>query len=158
MQGDPLEQLRDVHMPADPSWWPLALGWWIAALLIAGVVGYSLWLALKRHRAHAPMRQAGHLLARYEAAFAAAEMTPLEYVDRCNELLKRYLVRALGRHEFAELSGEAWLQALDELSASTAFTTGSGRVLGNDRFKREPTLRVDGLGDHIRAALRGAYA
>jgi hypothetical protein len=26
-----LEQLRDIHLPADISWWPLAPGWWVLA-------------------------------------------------------------------------------------------------------------------------------
>lgn len=39
-----LEQLRDIHLPPDISWWPLAPGWWvlagaamIAALAIVGI-------------------------------------------------------------------------------------------------------------------------
>lgn len=39
-----LEQLRDIHLPADISWWPLAPGWWalagamvVAAAAVAGI-------------------------------------------------------------------------------------------------------------------------
>ena len=38
MQSDPLQQLRDVHLPPDPSWWPPAPGWWILAAVIAVII------------------------------------------------------------------------------------------------------------------------
>jgi hypothetical protein len=34
---DPLQDLRDVHLPDPISWWPPAFGWWmIMGLLIIG--------------------------------------------------------------------------------------------------------------------------
>jgi hypothetical protein len=39
-------QLRDIHLPPDPSWWPPAPGWWMlaalaAVMLLAGVVAMA---------------------------------------------------------------------------------------------------------------------
>ncbi|MDA7785401.1 DUF4381 domain-containing protein, partial [Pseudomonadales bacterium] len=34
MNNDPLAQLRDIRLPVEPDWWPLAFGWWIVAALI----------------------------------------------------------------------------------------------------------------------------
>lgn len=33
-----LSQLRDIHLPEDASWWPLALGWWIIIGLIIAII------------------------------------------------------------------------------------------------------------------------
>ncbi|MEM7194830.1 MAG: DUF4381 domain-containing protein [Pseudomonadota bacterium] len=30
---NPIDQLRDIHLPASPGWWPPAPGWWVIALL-----------------------------------------------------------------------------------------------------------------------------
>jgi len=46
-----LEQLKDVALPADPGWWPLAIGWWIAiiaALIVCGVAYFLINRVLKK--------------------------------------------------------------------------------------------------------------
>ena len=36
---NPELQLRDIHLPPEPSWWPPAPGWWLlAAILVAAIV------------------------------------------------------------------------------------------------------------------------
>jgi hypothetical protein len=41
--------LRDIHLPAEPSWWPPAPGWWLLAALalVAIVLAIGWW---RRHR------------------------------------------------------------------------------------------------------------
>ncbi len=31
-------ELRDIHVPADPSWWPPAPGWWLLAVLLLAML------------------------------------------------------------------------------------------------------------------------
>ena len=47
---DPLQELRDVHLPDPISWWPPAFGWWmvIVGLVIAG--GLVVWAMAYRKR------------------------------------------------------------------------------------------------------------
>ena len=43
MQPEPLP-LRDIHLPAPVSWWPLADGWWLCvALLLLAAVALAWW-------------------------------------------------------------------------------------------------------------------
>ena len=56
--ANPLEQLRDIHLPDPISPWTLALGWWIlifaGGLLAGGLIAYC----YRRHRANLYRRQA----------------------------------------------------------------------------------------------------
>ena len=56
--ANPLEQLRDIHLPEAISWWPLAPGWWL--LIISGglFVGWLLRLFYRRHLTKLYRRQA----------------------------------------------------------------------------------------------------
>ena len=56
MNADPLAQLRDIHLPQEISWWPLAPGWWIliALLVIGAVIAFR---TLYRRRKHDVSRQ-----------------------------------------------------------------------------------------------------
>jgi len=47
--------LRDIHLPAGPSWWPLAPGWWLVAALVLLAIAAAAW-AWRRHR-HSRRRQ-----------------------------------------------------------------------------------------------------
>ena len=58
MEADPLAQLRDIHLPADISWWALAPGWWALIIMLGLMVGWAISKAFKRYRANLYRRQA----------------------------------------------------------------------------------------------------
>ena len=150
METNPLQQLRDIHLPADPSWWPPAIGWW---LLLLGVVALLVWAcrqALRAHRRRAPMRAALALLESLQAEHRAGRISAEQYLNQGNAVLKRLLVRALGRTEYADLSGQAWLEALNKLTETSVFTESASAVLGDARFGRSPAVDVDMLDEHLR--------
>lgn len=150
MESDPLQQLRDVHLPADPGWWPPAIGWWILALaLLAGLI-WGVYLLVAAYRRRAPIRAAKALLTELHNAHGSGQISTIEFLHQGNELLKRLLVRAYKRREYASLSGDAWLVELDEISASKEFTSGTGKILGQDRFSRDPQVDVNALNDQLR--------
>ncbi len=154
MQTDPLQQLRDVHLPVDPSWWPPAIGWWVLAFAFAAVIGWLVRRAWLRHRAAAPLRAARRELSVLIAQQRAGALAPPAFAHECNELLKRLLVRAHRQSGYAKLTGDAWLFALDELSRSTQFTQGPGSVLGNARYAVSFEVNPDGLHDAVDTLLR----
>ncbi|MEO8748600.1 MAG: DUF4381 domain-containing protein [Rhodanobacter sp.] len=46
-------QLRDIHLPPAPAWWPPAYGWWLSAVLIMSLLIAAAWAwryAMRRYR------------------------------------------------------------------------------------------------------------
>jgi hypothetical protein len=55
---NPLDQLRDIHLPEPISWWPLAPGWWILALAGSALTVWLLRWLYRRYKAKHYRRQA----------------------------------------------------------------------------------------------------
>ena len=145
MQSDPLQQLRDVHLPPDPNWWPPAPGWWIIAAALVALVAWVIVKGIQAYRRRAPLREAGSLLKALLDDYQRGDIGAVEFLHKGNELLKRVLVRAYGYQQYASLAGSAWLQALDDISGTDHFSNGHGRVLGDERFSANPQVDVAAL-------------
>ncbi len=154
MENDPLQQLRDVQLPQDPSWWPPAIGWWLLCIAALVLVVWLMRRALGAYRRRAPLRRARTLLTKLHADHTAGAVSDQLYLHSSNEILKRVLVRAYGRNHYAPMAGEAWLNALDQLGETTAFTSGPGRALGQSRFSPSPEVDVAALHDALQELLR----
>lgn len=141
MNNDPLAQLRDIRLPLEPDWWPLAFGWWIvAALTLAGLIAL-VYLMVQAYRARRPIRAVKQLMQELFDEHSSGNLTDIALVHASNTLLKRLLVVALGINSLAKASSTHWLEALDKIAASSDFTQGPGQILGLQRFN--PTSTAD---------------
>lgn len=135
--NDALQQLRDLHLPHTPHWWPPAPGWWLAALLVI-LATAVIFVHLRRKAA----RRLPFKLARSELSILVGEHTDDgAFADRANALIKRALIHGLHRSEAAAQSGTGWLRYLDTYMDRPCFTAGPGAVLGDARFA--PGIEVD---------------
>jgi hypothetical protein len=112
MQGDPLAQLRDIHLPEPVSAWPPGPGWWLlAALLLGTLVALAAW-ALHRYRSNGWRRQA-----RRELTLAYREWQgggdAGRFLQQLNEILKRAALNQSSQAGLAGLCGEDWSRYLD---------------------------------------------
>ena len=146
MAADPLQQLRDIHVPEAPGWWPPAPGWWLLALLVAAACAWLIWRARQAQLRRRPIVAARQLYADVYRRFQRGELGAREYLDQSNELVKRVLIHGLGEREARRASGQAWLELLDRHLAEPAFTRGAGRLLGDARF--QPRLEADAAAVH----------
>lgn len=145
MQDNPLQQLRDVHAPMAPEWWPPAPGWWLLALAaIAGTV-FICELVWKGYKARKPIRSARTLIDELKEKHAQGRIDTLNYVHATNEVLKRLLVNALGIRHLAAISDEQWLNALDTIVGNRGFSEGHGKILGAQRFSPRATADVEAV-------------
>lgn len=123
--------LRDVHVPAAPSWWPPAPGWWIvAAVVLVAAVALLAWLRRHRRRLQA-----------WQELFDDACASPKAsgQVAAISELLRRAARKVDPQAD--TLEGEAWLRFLDGDTSKKKrrgdFVEGAGRLLLDGGFRRE---------------------
>lgn len=129
--------LRDIHLPAPVSWWPLAIGWWILLASLILIVAFTLWFYLRRQRirysaVHLARAELSELRERYlqhnDVRLLAGELSIL---------LRRLSISAYPREETASLTGERWLQHLDRMLPDKPFTSGAGRILIEAPYRRQ---------------------
>jgi len=118
--------IRDLHLPAEIGWWPLAPGWWVLIAIAACFLGWFAWrqwVAWRRGRARrAALREFGRLVVQYRNSGDA-----VLFAKQLSQLLRRAMLAYAPRGEVAGLTGESWLQWLDSGLEERPFATGAGR-------------------------------
>lgn len=134
-------QLRDIHLPPAPDFWPLAPGWWVVAAVLVLLIGGAAFIAWRRYRVRARERQALRELADIEGAFRQ-DRTP-EKLARISVLLRRIALSRFPRRQVAALTGHAWLGFLDESGGQGRFAAGPGQVLAGLPYQRSLPADLD---------------
>ncbi len=124
---DPLQELRDVHLPDPISWWPPAFGWWMIVVALFVVVSLVLWARAHRQRTR-PRRLALAQLQEVKQQFAI-HADEQQTMTRLSDLLRRVAIAVFPRSHVAGLSGQSWLQFLDRTGRTTQFSDGPGKSL-----------------------------
>ncbi len=133
-------QLKDIHLPPEPGFWPPAIGWWIVlVLLLLSVLGLVfIWIRYKRK---APRREALLLLNEIEKSYLS-DKDMVAYVTQINKLLRRAAMQAFSRQQCAGKSGEEWLEFLQQHSKVDGFNQDVGRCLIEVPYSKQD-IQVD---------------
>ena len=134
--ADPLAQLRAIHLPADISGWPPAIGWWLLALLVL-LLAAALWWCRRRYRARAYRRAAQRELLRCYRVLQQGGAHSL-YLQNLNAILKRVALVSFPRREVARLHGAAWCRFLQRQAGGLYFADS-----GLDSAYRESVTLAD---------------
>jgi hypothetical protein len=116
-----LSRLHDIALPPPVSWWPPATGWyWLGGVLLL-ILTLAFAGILRRYLANryrrAALRESKQIPeARWPPAAASA-------------LLKRTAMAAWGRGKTAGLSGQVWVEWLNNRCEPAVFTGDSARLL-----------------------------
>lgn len=108
--------LRDIHLPAEPAWWPPAPGWWLLAVLALVL----LVLALRTWRRHRRVR------ARQQQVLDELDRLAARPREKGSPALLRdlhQLLRRVARQHDAHAAlqrGAAWRQTLARVPVDTA--------------------------------------
>ena len=118
--------LRDVHVPATPSMWPPAPGWWLVAIALLAIVAV---ICLLRARQQRKLRARQRLFDE-----ACRDLPASAQIAAMSELLRR-AARKIDKHA-DRLQGDDWLRFLDGKKGED-FSKGAGRLLLEGGFRRD---------------------
>ena len=137
-QADPLNTLRDIHMPPPISWWPLAPGWWIASVIVIVLAAFLIAYWVRRSRRARAKKAALAELMQLKAQYQHTKNGSV--VADISLLLRRAALAYFPRSRVASLHSYTWLQFLDSCGNTHAFTQGTGRLLLHASYK--PTEKL----------------
>ncbi len=147
-----LAQLRDIHEPAVPGWWPLPLGWWLVLAFVTIVIGLGIWFYKTERRRLRPYFVIRRATRELNNRRNSGEIDPLEYATKVNLLFKELIVRVEKREEALTMSGSQWLDLLADRFADNSFIRGPGACLGANRYM-SGVFSDDGLQELVKQTL-----
>lgn len=154
--------LRDIHLPEVIGWWPPAPGWWILALL-AVVLLYILIRRFIRYQKRLSLqRRAGQELQQIERHYGQHN-DERELIESLSALLRRVAMSVESRAQVAGLTGDKWLQQLDQLAGKNFFENELGRQFIQALYQPDIDLDTNELLKTskqwiVKVSKRGRYA
>jgi len=138
-------ELRDIHLPDPVSWWPPAIGWWLA---LSGVILFCVlvyWLRkywLKKQRSAKVL--AGKELDLIQKKYQQHHDQKI-LIEDLSVFFRRVCLSAFPREDSAGLTGEKWLVFLDSIMGGKRFLKGVGRSLITAPYEKNPQIATDEL-------------
>jgi hypothetical protein len=112
--------LRDIKLPAEPGFWPLAPGWW---LLIAILLVLFVWLAVIWYRHHLKKRrwlEINQQLSEIEFAYQQNQDSQ-QLLAQISVFLRRFVKFQLHQDQATTLAGDSWIAYLNQFDNSNPF-------------------------------------
>lgn len=136
--ANPLEQLKDIHLPEAIGFWPPALGWWLLAALFIALLAAS--ILLYRHRQknayrRAAVHQINKLFSDYQQPQQSQEVT-----GQLNRLLKAVALQSYPTKQVSRLTETQWLGFLDNSANMQAFSQGPGQILASAPYDKNSQI------------------
>ncbi|PWQ94141.1 DUF4381 domain-containing protein [Leucothrix arctica] len=135
---NPLDQLKDIHLPSEVNWWPLSVGWCLAGLIVLALV-ISLVILFKRYLNKKQLLKTG--LEPIDQLVADQSLSAQDWLNELSILLRRIAINVNGRSDIAGLVGNDWLAYLDDSGNTREFSEGPGQVLAKQPY--QPAVEYD---------------
>ena len=148
--------LRDLHLPADIGWWPLAPGWWVVIALLVAALGYFVFRLWQNWRRGAARREALAAFTQARAQFESDGDVAV-FITSVSTLLRRAMLSCERRQDVAGIVGDDWLRLLDRGLKRPGFENGVGRCLAELPYRPQPALQpaeLDELSGLVKQRLR----
>jgi hypothetical protein len=123
MPNDPLQQLKEIHLPNGVSMFPLAPIWYVfMVLLLSTTIIFIIWVIHKKRK----QRQIASI---YKMLDTIETQNSDDILSQTSILIKRVAIMKYAPQKPHTLFGEEWLMFLDATGKTTDFTKGHGRSL-----------------------------
>ena len=112
--------LRDIKLPAEPGFWPLAPGWW---LLIVVLLVLLVWMTVLWYRHHLKKRrwlEINQQLSEIEFAFQQNQDSQ-QLLAQISVFLRRFVKFQLHQDQATTLAGDSWIAYLNQFDNSNPF-------------------------------------
>ncbi|MDH5472066.1 MAG: DUF4381 domain-containing protein [Gammaproteobacteria bacterium] len=140
---NPLEQLRDIHLPEPVFWWPPAAGWWLLALIIIAIA-FLIPKAIKRFK-NKPLKKIALLeFNKIQQAFNNHQNTA-QLAQEISVLLRRICISYNPRYESASLTGKDWLNYLNKMAGDNIFSDQMGEIIFTAPYQKQAQFNGDDL-------------
>lgn len=161
---DALTDMADIHLPAEPGFWPLAPGWWVLAALLLALLVYGAYRLQKRLQLHRRYRNALRELDKCLASLQAvsghngATMEQrLIYVNEVNSVLRRVALLHFAHDRVAGLSGQAWVAFIKQHDRAGRLTPELAGALAEGRFAPRCDVDTQALHGMARDWIKNLY-
>ena len=144
MPEDLLPNLRDIHLPQDPGWWPPAPGWWLLLLLLLLTPLVWRMVRARRRSARKPRYRSAALqeLDEHYRKYQSDGDKPA-FVQALSALLKRVALQCYEPSQVAALSGRQWADFLAR--EQDAATRQNLRLAMEQAYSREVGANITDL-------------
>lgn len=136
-----LEQLRDIHLPPEPHWFPPAPGWWILMVLVLALITCGILQFLRHRKYSAPKRALKQELSFIRSQWLVSSDSQ-KTITACSALLRRYAIARYGKYA-AGLIGNEYLQLLDP--SGVQLSRGAARHFVEQRWQAQPEVDIEKL-------------
>ena len=141
--NNPLDNLRDIHLPEPVSAWPPAPGWWILAFLAISLIVWTVWKLRQNYKKNQLLRISLTSAARLEQDYQKHQ-DPQRLVREYSSLLRRIALARFPRQKVASLTGSDWLKFLDDSASTNLFDCEAGKLLLFAPYQK-PTETIEQL-------------
>lgn len=140
LKNNPLQGLYDIHLPADPSWWPLAPGWWIVMGII--ILSATLIIVFQWHN----YRWKKNIQGEVNNVILENKSDIRLQLSGLSSILRRVALRQFPHEQVASLHGQAWLEFLQCNSSKHYFDLNHLKPMVNVAYQANPDnepLKID---------------
>ena len=158
-----LEQLADIHLPIEISYWPPAPGWWLLSLILIVGTGFMV-RRYVRYRSHKKacnyaLTQLEHCRVQFDknSRNQDDDLMRIRYVNSFNSVLRRVALVHFPEENVASLSGEAWVDFIREKGDSSSLDEDISSALSFGRFQTKCNVDINDMNNLGRAWISSLY-
>lgn len=137
------DSLRDIHLPDAISWWPPAIGWWILlALVIAAFIFIP---KLYRRVTYTSLNKVANKTYQNIVDEFKENNNDSAFIIATSQFLRQTAMSYCGREDVAQLTGDIWVGALNDIIKQEHFTYDLKQSLVHAPYQKNNSIDTEKL-------------